>query len=292
MQRKYVIDECITFTPADGTLSLSHSSDTDVISHVLPPPAARLLLVLLQRNSELATKEDLLAEVWENHGMTGSLHNLAHYTMLIRKAFKALHYEKKIIITVHKQGMMINPEISYRISSTEQDERLPVVDNDMENDVTEKDIFSTPLTESDKQKVSLQPIDASIRRHDRKRILSILSLILFCIIGAVVITCYLFSENNSKFSEKNLRLIENDNKCKFYTYNTKVDDKQLMKWIDTHTHTDKFNLSCDKDWIIIYYTDAFLGPNISGKKFHTSLTLCLDSQELDKLNSCVSHYYN
>ncbi|MGG2079357.1 winged helix-turn-helix domain-containing protein [Lelliottia nimipressuralis] len=290
MQRKYVIDEYIVFTPADGCLRLIKTVDTDTPSHLLPPAAARLLLVLLQHNGELVTKENLLAEVWENHGMTGSLHNLAHYTMLIRKAFRALHYDKKIIITVHKQGIMINPEVSYRISVQQQDEQQPEVESSDDDYPDRENVLPPLLNESllSQTEIVRTELPPPARKRKRLWLIALFTFLFVTVVGLVVF--HNFSNTDSKYNAEHLRLISTDNKCKFYTYNSKVDDKQLMVWI--RLHTDKFNLHCNQDRVIIYYTDAFLGPNFTGKHFHTSLIICLDSSDLKLLNSCVSHYYN
>ncbi|WP_222864816.1 hypothetical protein, partial [Serratia marcescens] len=102
--------------------------------------------------------------------------------------------------------------------------------------------------------------------------------------------------DDTKYSEGSLRQLTEIEHCKIYTFNAPTNDSilinDILDKVKNFSQTSKQALNCHKDRLIIYYTDAFLGPNLTGKKFHSSLTLCTESKNLNNLNSCVSHYYN
>lgn len=80
----YIINNTLLFSPEDCTLS--QQSDQNKIE-LLSKPAARLFneLITLYQNGHLATRDELLTNVWENHGLVGSNNNLNTYISEIRK---------------------------------------------------------------------------------------------------------------------------------------------------------------------------------------------------------------
>lgn len=326
MMRKYLLDDYVTFIPSDSSLRFSHEEEESQESFLLPVPAARLLQVLLERSPELITKEELLQIVWENYGMKGSMHNLAHYTMILRKAFTHMHMDKRVIVTVHKKGLMINPQIDVKLIGLESSDipqatpsllpgdlldipgkalpppELTISPSDAGEALHENDDIG--INESPPEEITITPpnhlpnthppLRNKYLLHKKWQIVTLVIITVFIMVGLA--TQEFWMNEDARYSEDSLRLLTKVEHCKIYTFNPQTNDSILINDVLEKTKnfsaTLKTPLNCKKDRVLIYYTDAFLGPNLTGKKFHSSLTLCMESKNLDNLSSCVSHYYN
>ena len=315
MKRQYILDGHIKFSPSDSTLTRYPSGESEEEPFLLPVPASRLLQTLLEQSPALSTREELLVLVWENYGMKGSIHNLAHYTMILRKAFSNLDMDKKVIVTVHKKGLMINPLLEVTLTGLDTEEGESTTESELasnsikapslcyddppyladaaDNTQPPPSPIAKTMHNVNKQisRIDQEPVSASkiIRRTKMKRVIT-----LAAITGLVALACLAgwiqLAEKKIRYSENNLRVLKKIDRCTLYTFNAPTNDGILIK--DLLEKAAKYPLNCKKDRVIIYETDAFLGPNNTGKKFHTSLTVCTESKNLDDLNSCVSHYYN
>lgn len=330
IMRQYLLDDHIVFTPLDSSLRFNHEEQEPEESFLLPVPAARLLQVLIERSPTLITREELLEVVWEKYGMKGSMHNLAHYTMILRKAFSQMHMDKRVIVTVHKKGLMINPQIDIKIIGLEPAEaplNIPSLSSDDKRDgpegpgspilssqqiVAPSPVVENLLRENDDITIEKSPPEKSSttplnqlpaftphllnRKSYYKNWRIVAPVVLATVIIAGLTAQMLWVRDNTRYSELSLRLLTKIDRCKIYTFNRPTNDSILINdvvnKVKNFSATHKNPLNCKKDRIIVYYTDAFLGPNFTGKKFHSSLTLCIESKDKDNLNSCVSHYYN
>jgi DNA-binding winged helix-turn-helix (wHTH) protein len=282
MRRRYVIDDYIIFTPSDSMVRLKSGALQDINEVLLPVPASRLLSVLLENRNQILSKEELLNRVWESHGMKGSTHNLAHYTMLIRKAFKTLDFSRTIIVTIHKKGLVINPDlkVSYQYDADADADAEIVVKSDPDDSVITEH-FETHNTQR-------------IRKNNRMvkfiMLRPFLCSTLFIFIFSMCAVIFFSNKYNGEFSYSNLRLFKTEQNCQFYTFNRKINDNLLLT--NMQEKLKYFPLDCKKNRVVIYTTDAFLGPNLTGKHFHSSLILCTETSDVSNLGSCVSHYFN
>lgn len=287
MNKAYILDGQIKYTTVDRCLRFYLSDARDNVPVILPVPAARLLQFLLERNSEVVAKDELLEAVWEDYGLKGSIHNLAHYTMILRKAFRDMGINKNIIVTIHKKGLSINPLIQVK-TEDEGIVSLGAEDEYQDNSNDNKNVeVKNKSVESSKFKMSLSDEESKYSPPLIIKKNVILFLVLITCSGFLIYTYFV---GNNGYSVSSVRLLNTIDSCKVYTFNSKSNDSMLMN--DILIKTSKFHLNCKKNRVIIYSSDAFLGPNITGKKFHTSLILCTESTGLEDLNSCVSHYYN
>lgn len=302
MKRQYIFDGYIRFTPSDNTLEYCQEDMNITGPLFLPVPASRLLQKLLEKNSQLIAKEELLVIVWEDYGMKGSMHNLAHYTMLIRKAFRQMNMEKNVVITVHKKGLMINPLIDIALinpSSTTKSENSIQANAESSPELTlceysnkKNNLEYTFVADGNVIDVgggAMQTVPTLNKKINIKML-----IFLFFLLGVFIIaisTGWWFENKNTStlFDEKGIRILTHIQNCIFYTFNAPTNDTILIN--DILKKTTPFSLNCEKERLVIYATDAFVGPNISGKQFHTSLTICTESKNLNNMNSCVSHYY-
>jgi len=315
MKRQYILDGHIKFSPSDSTLTRYPSGESVEEPFLLPVPAARLLQTLLEQSPALSTREELLVLVWENYGMKGSIHNLAHYTMILRKAFSNLDMDKKVIVTVHKKGLMINPLLEVTLTGLDTEESENTTESELTSNSTKAlsldydeppyqadaadntRIPSPPVTNTLQNlnktiSSTEQAIVSANKRISRTKMKRIITL--GAITGLVALVCVIlwvqFPDNKIRYGEDNLRVLKKIDRCTLYTFNAPTNDNILIAGL--LDKAAKYPLNCKKDRVLIYATDAFLGPNNTGKKFHTSLTVCTESKNLDDLNSCVSHYYN
>ena len=114
---KYIINNTIFYDARRGTLSLSKSSDKEV---VLLKPAQRLLSLFIESNNEIVERERLLDEVWNNHGLTASNNNLSNYISGLRKTLAQLGQDD-ILVTYPRQGFKFVAE-SITLLGEEKDE--------------------------------------------------------------------------------------------------------------------------------------------------------------------------
>jgi DNA-binding winged helix-turn-helix (wHTH) protein len=109
----YLINESLVFWPERNCLiSLLNPS----FSHVLPKPASRCLLILLQRYPEIVPQDDFFNEVWTPEKMIVPLNTLYQNISLIRRGIKAVSGdENRIITTVPKKGFQIKVGTSVQL---------------------------------------------------------------------------------------------------------------------------------------------------------------------------------
>lgn len=110
----YIINDRIAFRAEDGALYLIESND----GIVLPIPAQRLLLVILESNGEILRRDFLLHEVWDKFGLTGSNNNLNQYLSLLRRSLSAFGCED-FIETIPKIGIKTSDRIQIKIVNNE-----------------------------------------------------------------------------------------------------------------------------------------------------------------------------
>lgn len=105
---KYIINLMVVFNPSDNSLCLQNNPSLVV---KIPPPATRLLQELINNSGVIITRDELLKNVWEEYGLTGSNNNLSHYISHLRKALLSLNSELSIITTVPKVGFRLDARI-------------------------------------------------------------------------------------------------------------------------------------------------------------------------------------
>lgn len=93
----FVINKTVSFNVAERTISDGKTQ------HVLSNPACRLLLVLLENNNRLMTREELLQKVWGDFGLTPSSNSLNNNVSILRKIFAEFGIHD-VLKTVPKQG--------------------------------------------------------------------------------------------------------------------------------------------------------------------------------------------
>jgi len=111
---RYIINSSIAFRVEDGALYRIESNDTVV----LPIPAQRLLLIILESGGSILRREFLLQEVWDKFGLVGSNNNLNQYLSLLRRTVSAFGCEE-FIETIPKVGIKIIDGVQIERDNTE-----------------------------------------------------------------------------------------------------------------------------------------------------------------------------
>ncbi|MEY1164299.1 winged helix-turn-helix domain-containing protein [Providencia manganoxydans] len=101
--KNYLINNKFIFETEKCLIFLNNETDQFI---ELSKPASRLLneIIILNQESQIATRDDLLTNVWEKHGLVGSNNNLNTYVSEIRKKFELIGIDPKSIVTVPKRG--------------------------------------------------------------------------------------------------------------------------------------------------------------------------------------------
>ncbi|CAG9409042.1 TPA: winged helix-turn-helix domain-containing protein [Providencia alcalifaciens] len=107
----YTIDNKFIFEQRTSRIFLKDDPDQHI---ELSKPAARLFgeILLLNLKKGIATRDELLTNVWEEYGLVGSNNNLNTYISEIRKKLELVGIDPKTIVTVPKKGFRIDSHLS------------------------------------------------------------------------------------------------------------------------------------------------------------------------------------
>ncbi|EML1937723.1 winged helix-turn-helix domain-containing protein [Providencia stuartii] len=165
--KDYLINDTFIFETSKSIVFLKDESDKFV---ELSKPASRLLseIITLNQRAKIATREELLTNVWEEYGLVGSNNNLNTYVSEIRKKFELIGLDPKSIITVPKKGFRFDCESLEIITNENNSDLLQeemVVHND-NNIILSKNnyILSDPSPqqniEHSREELLTNPIDS------------------------------------------------------------------------------------------------------------------------------------
>ncbi|MBK0002039.1 winged helix-turn-helix domain-containing protein [Erwinia sp. S38] len=193
---KYSINNLVEFDACAGMLILLGEENIPV---QLSKPGCRLLNELVTHSGITLTRDELLQNVWGNHGLSPSSNNLSNHISFLRKIFSQLGMED-IIITSPREGFRLEAEVLIVIDSQcRQEERI--------EEEEEEDSFTElkPDTREGKIKRFQRFINIFIRREIFNINFIILAVILFSL---VIITSRFpngfFSRDKSAFSSVGL----------------------------------------------------------------------------------------
>lgn len=105
----YIIDKTILFNSNEHTLEQTHEPHTVV---TLTMTMSRLLLFLVTKHGESVTKDDILSQVWEAHGLRASTNSLNKYISDLRQTFRTLGLNGEIIVTIPRLGFSVPTAIT------------------------------------------------------------------------------------------------------------------------------------------------------------------------------------
>lgn len=100
--KNYLINNKFIFETEKCLIFLNNETDKFI---ELSKPASRLLneIIILNQESQIATRDDLLTNVWEKHGLVGSNNNLNTYVSEIRKNLNLLVLIQNLLLQYLKE---------------------------------------------------------------------------------------------------------------------------------------------------------------------------------------------
>lgn len=103
----YLIEGVIKFNPQDNSLISIETGER----RTLLAAAASCLHLLLQYQGNLVTKKALFEAGWENDGLYVTDNTFYQNILILRRSFISLGFEKTLIITLTRKGLMIPADI-------------------------------------------------------------------------------------------------------------------------------------------------------------------------------------
>lgn len=104
----FTINNIIKFRNNDGALWIENIPDSEII---LTITTSRLLNLLLSRNGQLITRDEILTKVWDAYGLKSSNNSLNKYISDLRKVFRDMGQSEEIIVTVPKTGFTFSATV-------------------------------------------------------------------------------------------------------------------------------------------------------------------------------------
>ncbi|MTC59812.1 helix-turn-helix domain-containing protein [Providencia rustigianii] len=303
----YTIDEKFIFEQQKCLIYLKGDLDQSV---ELSKPAARLFgeILLLNFKKGIATRDELLTNVWEEYGLVGSNNNLNTYISEIRKKLEQVGIDPKTIVTVPKKGFRIDSHLSNIEIDNEEILTTPDENIYTENyNITESNAFTlsnsitshslplnsgiTPTVENTSTTVNvdlnyinetptIEFTSSDAIKSNKKKIITRLLLLII----ATAITYFLFSNNEiiNKKQENTYYTISKKDSCLIQTPIEMSHQPNQSTLEFVNKKLEKYNISCDepKRIIVLFDTnsDYTLDKNIS-------LSICKEKNEKP---NCVS----
>lgn len=191
---KYTINNFVEFDSCTGILSLV---DDRNIAVQLSKPGSRLLNEMITHSGITLTREELLQNVWENHGLIPSSNNLSNHISFLRKIFAQLGMDENMIITSPREGFRFAANVqTIGDKPCEQDER--------ENEEAKEEIReeTAPEEQPVANRRDMKKIKRYVMRFLKKEIINRNFITLSVIVLLLVFLRIQFSESLF-FKEKN-----------------------------------------------------------------------------------------
>jgi len=123
----YIIHKAIRYNSHEHTLE---QTDGPHMVVNLTITMSRLLLFLIEKHGENVTKDDILSQVWEAHGLRSSTNSLNKYISDLRQMFRTLDLDDEVIVTIPRVGFSISSSIIIStVNNTEPESDSTVIEN-------------------------------------------------------------------------------------------------------------------------------------------------------------------
>lgn len=285
MHNHYIIDGYIDFHPASSTL---HDLNNPKNVVVLNSPAARCLLLLIERFGSIVTQHDFLEIVWEKRGMQVSSNTFYQNISILRKGLKKIGLTGNVVVTIPRIGLTLASDTHIKKLTTEQQveatpesaylldeqslahrfetiEQLEVTEGLKEPDSLRAFIEKTPYE-------TTKPVKKQTFRL--RWILLLSSVVFFALL--CVMTLLRGSDDSQYFS--NYRFQKTAQGCHIFISNGTSSDKAHS---DVLIRSKQFSDDC-KNYPWVYITHLPLLPR-------TSIIRC--DKPISEPNTCISDYF-
>lgn len=281
----YTIDNKFIFEHRTSRIFLKDVPDQHI---ELSKPAARLFgeILLLNLKKGIATRDELLTNVWEEYGLVGSNNNLNTYISEIRKKLELVGIDPKTIVTVPKKGFRIDSHLSsiamdndnkqtvsneiitsdnYGITETlvtpsknllipQNTELTKVAISEGENEILELNTSISNSTDNSKTKpIATSEIIATKNSNLKGRML-LFAIISFIFIGSFYLFINTLKPNNDK--RNSYTTFGSRDNCVFQSP-IKMNEQAKKTNLDfINKKLDKYNIACEEPKRIIVLSDV------------------------------------
>ena len=281
----YTIDNKFIFEHRTSRIFLKDDPDQHI---ELSKPAARLFgeILLLNLKKGIATRDELLTNVWEEYGLVGSNNNLNTYISEIRKKLELVGIDPKTIVTVPKKGFRIDSHLSSIAMDNDNKQTVPseIITTDnygitetlvtpsksllipQNTEITKVSIsggkneivefnasISNSTDDSTKKTISTSEIIASKNSNLKGRML-LFAIISFILIGSFYLFINTLKQNNDE--RNSYTTFGNRDNCVFQSP-IKMNEQAKKTNLDfINKKLDKYNIACEEPKRIIVLSDV------------------------------------
>lgn len=295
----YTIDEKYIFEQNSSLIYLKLDRSQNI---ELSKPASRLFgeIISLNLKKGIATRDELLTNVWEEYGLVGSNNNLNTYISEIRKKLEQIGIDPKSIVTVPKKGFRLDSHISIHESEiidteNQYDEIIysqkkhthieppimapNIITMDLDNKETAIELTQPPIG---KQKTITIHNHQIKKAQKNKKSIKLLLLTISTLAACYLVYLSIYNLSPKPDTTNGYLTLSNRGKCVIQTPldmigKTSDDNITFIK-----AKLDKYNISCDEPKRIILLSD--LSRSYSVDK-NLSISIC---KEMNSKYDCVS----
>lgn len=253
----YVIDEQVVFRPEDGAMWQQGLEEERLI---ITPIISRLLILLLEEQGKVLTRDDIMHRVWTTHGLEPSGNSLNQYISYLRRNLLNLGVQENAIKTLPRVGFTFSAEIS-----VEKQARLATIT---------KEVSKEDERESAPQLKKRKPV---------------FLMFIFFLATLIAITClYIVYGNDIKnrIITQPVFLGEID-KCKIYGVDmlSSIHDKRIL--IKINAIFSRYSVDCKTPSTVFFHAQNSVLHNKPGRIFVSKCRI-----ENDTLASCKNNVIN
>ena len=300
----YTIDGKFIFEQSTSRIYLKEDQNK---STELSKPAARLFsaIILLNLQNGIATRDELLTNVWEMHGLVGSNNNLNTYLSEIRKKLEILGIDPKAIVTVPKKGFRLDSHIAIHENGKLAIDDLITDGTDSFADaqqITKVLITADPTPipasgtgsqdviapspqssiDGDKQAVILNHKLEIQETPPKKRLIKLILLTISSLAACYLIYLFIYNPTDKINENNNYITLESRGNCIIQTPADMAGRTSKDNLDALNNKLDKYNISCDEPKRIILLSD--LNRTYSFDK-NTAISIC---KKINNKYDCVS----
>ncbi|MGR7498089.1 winged helix-turn-helix domain-containing protein [Klebsiella aerogenes] len=286
MNKYYLINGKFEFHPVTGLLFEITNPENNVS---LNSPVARCLLLLLKNTGDIVTKNIFLEEVWVNRGLGVTPSTFYQNISLLRKDFKRVGLDPKLIITIPRIGLTLSNDLKIVVVNPNEDHAsLSQVSSHLIIDKEKKYIPEGELIADHNFNVDF--FDGNTLKQDgnidcfiflktflNKKTIRI-GTIIMVILSLLTYSVFFSVRNERFFFEDNYSLHSVADGCHFFINKgiSSISQKEIAL-----SYGRKYKKGCDTyPWLYITWF-----PDIK----RASVIRCNNSMEFK--NTCISHYF-
>lgn len=305
----YLIDEKYIFGQKTSLIYLKF----DPNQHIeLSKPAARLFSEIISLNLKkgIATRDELLTNVWEEYGLVGSNNNLNTYISEIRKKLELIGIDPKSIVTVPKKGFRLDNLISIHKNenitrNNQYDEEKPhrynkynyiddfkqkiEISTTSESTPTEAAIIlptELPQKETNKSHNENKIIENNTLKQEKKsadnKKIKLLLLAISTLAACYLVYLLIYNASTKNNDISHYLTVNTRDNCVIQTPIDMIGKTSDENIAFINTKLDKYNISCDEPKRVILLSD--LNRTYSFDK-NVAISIC---KEANNKYDCVS----